>query len=65
MSQQGPPVMGWGEITKKLGFKLGPVISNVEKFRSKAHNDIGKEASLFLFSLNPPLESQLCWTPCP
>lgn len=27
--RQGPPVMGWGEISKKLGFKLGPVVSAV------------------------------------
>ncbi len=31
--RQGPPVMGWGEIAKKLGLKLGPVISGVRKVR--------------------------------
>jgi hypothetical protein len=28
--RQGPPVMGWGEIAKKLGFKLGPAVSQVK-----------------------------------
>jgi hypothetical protein len=29
--RQGPPTMGWGEIAKKLGAKLGPTISQVRK----------------------------------
>lgn len=40
--RQGTPREGWGEIAKKLGFKLGPVISSVEKVRSEAHRDIEK-----------------------
>lgn len=40
--RQGPPKEGWGEIALKLGFKLGPVISSVEKVRSEAHKDIEK-----------------------
>lgn len=32
--RQGPPKEGWGEIAKKLGFKLGPVISEVKKVES-------------------------------
>jgi cell division protein FtsL len=31
--RQGPPVQGWGKTSKKLGFKLGPVISSVKKMR--------------------------------
>lgn len=40
--RKGPPVMGWGKIAKKLGFKLGPIISNVEKVKSGAHREIEK-----------------------
>src|SRR3989338_1660341 len=29
--RQVPPVMGWGRISRDLGLKLGPVISNVRK----------------------------------
>ncbi len=28
--RQGPPVMGWGEISNKLGFKLGSAVSEVK-----------------------------------
>ena len=28
--REGPPTMGWGEIAKKLGTKLGPTISQVK-----------------------------------
>ncbi|MBI3398139.1 MAG: hypothetical protein HY026_02755 [Deltaproteobacteria bacterium] len=41
--RQGPPVEGWGEIAKKLGFKLGHVISNVERARKESHSEIEKE----------------------
>ncbi len=40
--RQGPPVMGWGEIAQKLGEKLGPVISHVEKVAKDSHNEIEK-----------------------
>jgi hypothetical protein len=40
--REGPPKEGWGEIAKKLGFKLGPTISSVEKLEKAAHNDMEK-----------------------
>ena len=40
--RQGPPVEGWGKIAMKLGFKLGPVISKVERVKAEAHRDIEK-----------------------
>jgi hypothetical protein len=41
--REGPPVMGWGEIAKKLGFKLGPTISQVEKLNKETGKDLGRE----------------------
>jgi hypothetical protein len=41
--REGPPVMGWGEIAKKLGFKLGPTISAVMKVNKEAGKDLGRE----------------------
>ncbi len=32
----GPPVMGWGQIAKQLGMKLGPAISQVKSVRHEA-----------------------------
>lgn len=40
--RQGPPVMGWGEIANKLGFKLGSVVSQVKKVETASHKEIGK-----------------------
>ncbi|MDA8130008.1 MAG: hypothetical protein M0011_00740 [Elusimicrobia bacterium] len=37
--RKGPPVMGWGEIAKKLGLKLGPVVSQVKKVSAAAHRE--------------------------
>lgn len=34
--RQGPPVMGWGNVAKELGLKLGPVISKVKKMAAEA-----------------------------
>ncbi len=39
----GPPVMGWGEIAKKLGVKLGSVVSAVHKVDTSSLREIGKE----------------------
>ncbi|MDP2865589.1 MAG: hypothetical protein Q8O90_05040 [Elusimicrobiota bacterium] len=33
--RQGPPVMGWGRISRDLGLKLGPVISRVRKISAE------------------------------
>ncbi len=38
--RQGPPVMGWGEIAKKLGTKLGPVVSQVSQFNKSTHHEV-------------------------
>ncbi len=35
----GPPVMGWGAIANKLGFKLGPVVSSVMKVNKDSQHD--------------------------
>ncbi len=40
--RQGPPKEGWGEVAKKLGFKLGPTVSGVKKFERSSHQAIGK-----------------------
>ncbi len=35
----GPPVMGWGQIANKLGFKLGPVVSSVMRVNKDSQRD--------------------------
>lgn len=37
--RQGPPVMGWGEIARNLGLKLGPAISRVQKLSAEVRRD--------------------------
>jgi len=32
--RQGPPVMGWGDVAKALGLKLGPVVRRVREISS-------------------------------
>lgn len=41
--RNGPPKMGWGEIANKLGFKLGPVISDVERVRKEERHEMKNE----------------------
>ncbi len=41
--RQGPPVMGWGEIAKKLDLKLGSVVSSVHKVESSSERMIAQE----------------------
>ncbi len=36
----GPPVMGWGEIAKKLGTKLGPTISQVKSVNKDTEREM-------------------------
>ncbi|MBI5587449.1 MAG: hypothetical protein HY889_03675 [Deltaproteobacteria bacterium] len=38
--RQGPPVEGWGNVARKLGVKLGPVVSGVEKVRSETNKEM-------------------------
>jgi hypothetical protein len=42
--RQGPPTMGWGEITKKLGTKLGPAISQVKHVNKETNREMKHEA---------------------
>jgi hypothetical protein len=49
--RQGPPTMGWGEIAKKLGTKLGPAVSQVrnihrEVTREMKHESIGDKEQM-------------------
>jgi hypothetical protein len=38
--RQGPPVMGWGEIARQLGTKLGKTVSQVRRAANNANRDI-------------------------
>ena len=40
--RQSRPVEGWGEIAKKLGVKLGPVLSEVKKVERASHEELEK-----------------------
>jgi len=40
--RQGRPAEGWGEIARKLGVKLGPVLSEVKKVERASHEEIEK-----------------------
>ncbi len=44
--RKGPPVMGWGQISNKLGEKLGPVISKVKKVSSAARREAAEKVRL-------------------
>ncbi len=44
--REGTPKQGWGEIAKKLGIKLGPTISSVEKFEKGVHKDMEKAGKM-------------------
>ena len=46
--RQGPPTMGWGEIAKKLGTKLGPTISQVRTMNRETNREMkaGKEKGM-------------------
>jgi len=38
--REGPPTMGWGEIAKKLGTKLGPTISQVKSVNKDTEREM-------------------------
>jgi hypothetical protein len=38
--RQGPPVMGWGEVARQLGTKLGKTVSQVRKVANNANREI-------------------------
>lgn len=45
--RNGPPKMGWGEISQKLGLgKLGPIISSVERVRKEERQEMKKEEKM-------------------
>jgi hypothetical protein len=37
---QGPPALGWGEVAKQLGTKLGKTVSQVRKTANNANREI-------------------------
>ncbi len=43
--RQGPPVMGWGQIAKKQGLKLGAVVSKVKKIGTSARKQFTTETA--------------------
>lgn len=42
--RQGPPTMGWGEVAKKLGTKLGPTITQMRNVNRETNRDMNREA---------------------
>jgi hypothetical protein len=38
--RQGPPIMGWGQVARQLGAKLGKTVSQVRKAANNANRDI-------------------------
>ncbi len=38
--RQGPPRMGWGEMAKKLGTKLGPMVSQMRTMNRETHREM-------------------------
>lgn len=42
--REGPPTMGWGEVAKKLGTKLGPTISQVRNVNRNTEREMKHEA---------------------
>lgn len=42
--RQGPPTMGWGEVAKKLGTKLGPAVSQVRNVHRESNREMMHEA---------------------
>lgn len=43
--RQGPPVMGWGQIAKQLGTKLGPATSQVKKVNTESRKEMKQSQS--------------------
>lgn len=41
--RQGPPVMGWGQVARQLGTKLGKTVSQVRKAANNANREIKKD----------------------
>jgi len=43
-TRQGPPTMGWGEVSKKLGTTLGPAVSQVRNVNRETNREMKQEA---------------------
>jgi len=41
--RQGPPVTGWGQVSRQLGTKLGKTVSQVRKVANNANREIKKD----------------------
>jgi hypothetical protein len=41
--RQGPPVMGWEQVARQLGTKLGKTVSQVRKVANNANREIKKD----------------------
>lgn len=41
--RQGPPVVGWGQVARQLGTKLGATVSQVKKMNNDANREIKKD----------------------
>jgi hypothetical protein len=42
--RQGPPTMGWGELSKRLGTKLGPAVSQVRNVNRETNREMKHDA---------------------
>lgn len=42
--RQGPPTMGWGDVAKKLGTKLGPAVSQVRNVHREVNREMKHES---------------------
>ena len=42
--RQGPPTMGWGEISKELGTKLGTAVSQIRNVNRETNREMKHEA---------------------
>jgi hypothetical protein len=40
---EGPPAAGWGDVARKLGLKLGKIVSQVRKVANNANREIKKD----------------------
>jgi hypothetical protein len=42
--RQGSPRMGWGEVSHKLGIKLGPTVSRMRTMNREMHGEMRRES---------------------
>jgi hypothetical protein len=43
--RQGPPTMGWGQVAKQLGTKLGPAVSQVRNVHREVNREMKHESN--------------------